>query len=236
MKSASIVAEPECRDGKAPNTTGEAVKVEVYRSMLKSGRARHAVVCGRQAVQVLVPWRSTREAKLNADTDNVHPAKCASKCGSCAGRAENEHEARADERRTEVSDAIRQPSQNVEKCALVCGEDVAQIGAVEDVLKCREDADPDWRAVLARDELTCVEEDQPSCYREERQEKLAGQRNQQAENEQGRHECLCKRPRTLNDTEREDPEDGKKDVLRIPDAPLVLLQTSKGVCWVQRGL
>jgi len=36
MKRASMVADPECREGKAPNTTGEAVKVEVYKSMLNS--------------------------------------------------------------------------------------------------------------------------------------------------------------------------------------------------------
>jgi len=32
MNNASIVALPECSDGKAPKTMGEAVKVEVYRS------------------------------------------------------------------------------------------------------------------------------------------------------------------------------------------------------------
>ena len=36
MNNASIVAHPEWRDGKAPKTMGEAVKVEVYRSTPKS--------------------------------------------------------------------------------------------------------------------------------------------------------------------------------------------------------
>ncbi len=36
MKRASVVEQPACREGKAPKTTGEAVKVEVYRSMPKS--------------------------------------------------------------------------------------------------------------------------------------------------------------------------------------------------------
>lgn len=36
MNNASIVAHPECRDGNAPNTIGDAVKVEVYMSKPKS--------------------------------------------------------------------------------------------------------------------------------------------------------------------------------------------------------
>ena len=33
MNRASMVAHPECSEGKAPKTMGEAVKVEVYKSM-----------------------------------------------------------------------------------------------------------------------------------------------------------------------------------------------------------
>ncbi len=92
---ASITAEPECRDGKAPNTTGEAVKVEVYRSDVEElvdrartgGRTRHAVVCRRQTVQILVPRRGTWETELDADTNDFHPSERASKCGSGTGRA-----------------------------------------------------------------------------------------------------------------------------------------------------
>ena len=36
MKSASKTAFPECKDGKAPNTNGDAVKFVVYMSMPKS--------------------------------------------------------------------------------------------------------------------------------------------------------------------------------------------------------
>lgn len=36
MNRASIVAQPECREGNAPNTMGDAWKVEVYRSRPKS--------------------------------------------------------------------------------------------------------------------------------------------------------------------------------------------------------
>ena len=36
MNSASVVPHPACREGKAPNTTGEPVKVFVYRENPKS--------------------------------------------------------------------------------------------------------------------------------------------------------------------------------------------------------
>ena len=36
MKRASVVEQPAWSEGKAPKTTGEAVKVEVYRSTPKS--------------------------------------------------------------------------------------------------------------------------------------------------------------------------------------------------------
>ena len=125
-----------------------------------------------------------------------------------------------------MRDAVWQPGQDVEECAFMRGEDVAQVGAVQDVLECRKNADPDWRAVLAGDEFASVEEDQPSCYRQEGQKELAAQRDQQAENDQSRHKCLCKRPRALNDAERENTKNGEEDVLGVPDAPLVRLQTS----------
>ena len=36
MKNASIVAVPACRDGNAPKTMGDAVKLDVYKSMPSS--------------------------------------------------------------------------------------------------------------------------------------------------------------------------------------------------------
>ena len=65
--------------------------------------------------------------------------------------------------------------------------------------------------------------------------KNCGSKNQQAEYEESGHKGLCKGSRALDYTEREDSEDGKEDVLRIPDAPLVFLQASQGICRVQRG-
>ena len=48
-----------------------------------------------------------------------------------------------------MGDAIGKPRQDVEDRVFVCGQDVAEIGAVEDVFEGREDADPDWWSVFA---------------------------------------------------------------------------------------
>lgn len=48
-------------------------------------------------------------------------------------------------------DSIGQPGEDVKDCVLVCGQNVAQVGAVEDVLESGEDADPDGRAVVGGD-------------------------------------------------------------------------------------
>ena len=47
-----------------------------------------------------------------------------------------------------MDDAIWQPSKDIEENTLVCGQDVAKIGAVDNVLECRKNSDPDWRSVL----------------------------------------------------------------------------------------
>ena len=47
---------------------------------------------------------------------------------------------------------IRQPRDDTEEGALVCREDVAQVGPVEYVLERWENADPYWRAPSAGDE------------------------------------------------------------------------------------
>ena len=47
---------------------------------------------------------------------------------------------------------VRKPSHYAEEGAGVGGEDVGEIGAVEDVFESGKDADPDWRAPGARDE------------------------------------------------------------------------------------
>lgn len=55
----------------------------------------------------------------------------------------NEHASANNNRRYIVYDSVGQPSEDVQDCVLVCGQDVTQVGAVKDVLESGEDADPD---------------------------------------------------------------------------------------------
>lgn len=51
-----------------------------------------------------------------------------------------------------MDDAIREPGQNVENRMLVGGQDVGQIGAVQNIFEGWEDANPDMGAILVLDE------------------------------------------------------------------------------------
>ena len=46
-------------------------------------------------------------------------------------------------------DTIRQPCHDAEECTGVCGENVAKVGAVENILKGWENTDPYWRSPAA---------------------------------------------------------------------------------------
>lgn len=49
-----------------------------------------------------------------------------------------------------MHDSVRYPGQNIQSNMLMGGQDVAQIGAVDDIFESREDADPDGRSVVGR--------------------------------------------------------------------------------------
>jgi hypothetical protein len=117
-----------------------------------SGRALHRVVGRSKAVHVLVPRRRAGEEELDHNTGQVHVTKSSCKGGSGSGRAEEEHQTRADEGSTKVGDTVRQPGEDIEDDGLVSREDVAQVCAVEDVFKGGQHSDPDRRSVFAIDE------------------------------------------------------------------------------------
>ena len=66
-----------------------------------------------------------------------------------------------------MTDSVREPSEQVEDGMGVRGEDVGQVGAVEDVLEGGQDLDPDMRPVFDRNEafgsLLADEQDQESA-------------------------------------------------------------------------
>ena len=110
------------------------------------------VVCGSQAVSVLVPGRRAWEEELNGNCGHTDVTESAREEGNCAGRAEDEHNQRANERSTVVAETIRDPSQHVEHNVLVGRENVADVGTVEDVLEGRKHTDPDRRSPVAWNE------------------------------------------------------------------------------------
>lgn len=51
-----------------------------------------------------------------------------------------------------MTDPIRQPCQKIKRCSLMSRQDVANVGAVENIFHCREHTDPDGRTPIAWDE------------------------------------------------------------------------------------
>lgn len=116
------------------------------------GRSGHTVRCRHQSVLVLVPWRSAWEHKLNGDTEDAHPTKAACKHVDGSRGGKDEEDQRANCGGSKVHYTIRQPGQDVEDGVLVRRQNVGQVRAVEDVLQCRQDANPNVRSVVVVDE------------------------------------------------------------------------------------
>lgn len=245
---------------------GEVRGVHIYAEELvdasqTGGRARHGVVGWRQAVHVLIPGGRGGKDELDAHADNVQVSKGARVDGDGARGCEDEHDGSPDNGSTEVQQAVRDPRQNVEYHVLLRREDVANIGAVEDVLEGREHLDPDVRSVLGGDvpvggtladdlcagharphceaekHLPGIEEDdQPGQDGEEGQQELAGDGHHQAQHDQQRRSRLHHGARGLADGEGEDAEQDQDEVLAIVDRPAVRSERADGVGGVERGL
>jgi hypothetical protein len=128
-------------------TRSESARVHVNAKELVNGgetggRTGDAVVCGSQTVHVFIPRRTAGEDELYADSGNVHPAKGSHEGGRAARRSKDEEDCRDDSGSGEVRDAIWEPGQNIQDYVLVGGQDVAEIGAIEDVFQRGQDANP----------------------------------------------------------------------------------------------
>ena len=131
---------------------GRCVHVEPKQSIDRSESgwgAGHAVIGRGKTIHVFVPGGSAWEQELYRDTGKIHVPKRFRKSRNCTWRSEDEHYRRTDEWRSKMCDAIREPGQHIQDDVLMRGEDVAQVGSVEDVLQCWQDAYPNWRAVFA---------------------------------------------------------------------------------------
>jgi len=97
--------------------------------------ANDGVIRGSQSVLVFVPWGRAREDNLDQDSRDVHVSKGACPDGQRTGRTPDEHAGTHDDGGDVVDDAVGDPGYDVEDRVLVGREDVAQVGAVEDVLE-----------------------------------------------------------------------------------------------------
>lgn len=64
--------------------------------------------------------------------------------------------------------AVRYPGHDIQNGMFVSGEDIAQIGTVDYVFECRENADPDGRSIVGRNVLAAREQKDPCEYGEKR--------------------------------------------------------------------
>lgn len=119
-------------------------------------RTVHAIVCWCKTVQVLVPWRRAREGSLNSNTDQVHEAEGAGKDWKGARCRKEEDDDGADCWAAVVDDSVWNPGENIQEDMLVLGEDIGEVGAVEDVLERWENLDPDVWAHADWDEAMDV--------------------------------------------------------------------------------
>lgn len=125
---------------------------ELVNGRKSSWRPLHLVVCWSQPVHVLIPWWRAWEEDLNQHSSQIHVSKSSCEHGRGSWRSKEEHEARADKRSTKMGDAIWKPCQNVESHRLVRRKDITEIRTIDNVLERREDSDPNWWSVFARDE------------------------------------------------------------------------------------
>ncbi|KFY70695.1 hypothetical protein V499_08994, partial [Pseudogymnoascus sp. VKM F-103] len=114
--------------------------------------SRHPVIRRRETMAILVPGRRAGEEDLDDDTREVDVAEGAAVDGQGAGGGKDEEDECCHGGAAEVHDAVGEPGEDVEDDVLVCGEDVGEIGAVEDVFEGGEDAHPDAGAGFAGDE------------------------------------------------------------------------------------
>lgn len=97
-------------------------------------RTLDGVVGRRETVHVFVPWRRTWKQQLDRDANQVHVAitPCEHRHGTW--RCEDKHDHGEHDRPTKMDDAVRKPCHDVEEGVLMSGKNIANVGAIKDVL------------------------------------------------------------------------------------------------------
>ena len=124
-----------------------------------SRRAIHGVIGGRESKLILIPRGRAWESQLDYNPGKVHISKAPAKDRQGLWRGKYKHDGRAHEWCPKVYYAVWKPCKHIKHNMLVGRKNVAQIRPVEHILECRENADPDGRTVLSRNEtaLTLAE-------------------------------------------------------------------------------
>lgn len=112
------------------------------------GISGDGVVGRSQTICVLVPWGRAGKDGLDQHSRDVHVAESACPGWCSTWGSPDKHAAADNDRRHIVDNTIWQPGEEIKDYVLVCGEDVAQVRAVEDVLEGWEDAHPNGRSVV----------------------------------------------------------------------------------------
>lgn len=193
---------------------------------------------------ILVPGCRAGEQDLDDDAGEVDVAEGAAVDGQGAGGGEDKEDDCGDGGAAKVHDAVGEPGEDVEDDVLLCGEDVGEVRAVEDVFEGGEDADPDAGAGFAGDEAGGVswwlllgesgkgwgsglpsgeEEGDPGQHWQCRNEELARNRNNRRHSRQ-QHNARLNHRRGRRNRRREEQYKDQKDVLRIIKTPSSLLQ------------
>lgn len=93
---------------------------------------------------------------MNDDTKEIDISECFAKDWKEGRWGENEHQPSGHEGSSKMYDTVWQPRQYVQDPVFVLREDVTQIGAIENVLECRKDLDPDGWSIFAGDESELI--------------------------------------------------------------------------------
>lgn len=179
------------------------------------------------------------------DSDEIHVAKGKSECGDSGGWAPDEHDGRADKGGPKMSDTIWEPCQEIEESGLMGGQNVREVGAVEDVFEGWQDLYPDGRPPFGGDESrfgvstakrngksrasvwgsspASIKPNQVRSYRHERSEELSRNGKDPGEEQQGCDCRLDQRSRGFDYAQGKDTYDRQEQPLKIINGPSVVL-------------
>ena len=89
---------------------------------------------------------------MDHDSGEIHVAKSESEDWESGGRSKDEEDSRDHKRTAKVTQAIWKPRQQIQHVGLIGGQNVAQIGAIEDVFERGQDFNPYRRSPFGGDE------------------------------------------------------------------------------------